>query len=197
MPRYSQRRIAALLRAVDEAPDSDAKGARLEDLVDYLFTKIRGVSFLERNVLDAPRAHELDSAYWNDQPESEVAFLDAVILVECKATQDPVGSAAVGWFVRKLQDRGAHHGILVALSGITGAGHQTSAESEVITALVRDKIKILLLERDEVSNIRNTQDLANLLKQKILALTLRRAVYREPAPTPAPGVVGPEPEQPV
>jgi hypothetical protein len=67
----------------------------------------------------------------------------------------------------------------------------------VITALVRDKIKILLLERDEVSNIRNTQDLANLLKRKILALTLRRAVYREPAPAPAPAVVDPEPEQPV
>ncbi len=178
MPRYSQRRIAALLRAVDQAPNSDAKGARLEEFIDYVFTRLRGVSLLERNVLDAPRAHELDAAFWNDQPESEVAFLDAVILAECKATQDPVGSAAVGWFVRKLQDRGAQHGILVALSGITGAGNQRSAESEVIGALVRDKIKVLLLDRNELSSLRTTRDLADLLKRKILELTLRRAVYQ-------------------
>lgn len=185
MPRYSQRRVTAMLRAVDEAATADAKGARLEELVDYLFSTIRGVSLLERNVLDQPRAHELDVAFWNDQPLSEVAFLDAVILVECKATQDPVGAAAVGWFVRKLQDRGAHHGVLVALSGITGAGDQNSAaHNEVLTALVRDKIKVLLLDRDEITGLRSTAEMADLLKRKILSLTLRRAVYYEPAAGP-------------
>ncbi len=169
-----------MLTAIDCASTADSRGERLEEFVEYLFSKVRGLSLLEKNVLDAPRAHELDVALWNDQPESEVAFLDAVILVECKATQGPVGSAAVGWFVRKLQDRGAHHGILVALSGITGAGQQTSAESEVLTALVRDRIKVLLLDRAEVSTLRSTRELADLLKRKILALTLKRAVYSGP-----------------
>jgi len=51
--------------------------------------------------------------------------------------------------VRKLQDRGASHGILIALNGITGDGDQ-SAHSEVLGALIRDKIKILVLTRGEI-----------------------------------------------
>ena len=83
----------------------------------------------------------------------------------------------MGWFVRKLQDRGANVGILVALSGITGAQTgQTSAHHEVVTALTRDKIKILVLSREEVQHLRTTDDLATLLREKYLALTLRLTV---------------------
>jgi hypothetical protein len=52
---------------------------------------------------------------------SPVRFLDPIVIVECKNTGTPVGSQDVGWFVRKLQNRGANVGILVALAGIAGA----------------------------------------------------------------------------
>ena len=55
-----------------------------------------------------------------------------------------VGSNEVAWFVHKLKVRGASHGILIALNGITGQG-ETSAHSEVLGALIGDKIKILVL----------------------------------------------------
>jgi hypothetical protein len=84
--------------------------------------------------------------------------------------------------VRKLQDRSVHYGILVALSGITGSRDQTSAAySEVLCALVRDKIKVSLLDRDEIVGLRNTSDTLISLKRKIVTLTLRRAVYSETA----------------
>jgi hypothetical protein len=104
--------------------------------------------------------------------------LDAVFILECKATQSPVGSAEVGWFVRKLQVRGIHYGILIALNGITGTvDGNSSAHSEIFAALMRDGIKILMLTRSELVDIANTSDLASLLKRKLLWLTLERSVH--------------------
>jgi Restriction endonuclease len=176
MPRYSRSRIKSMLKKVDLADTADAKGAALEDLASYLFKRIPGVELRERNILDLPRAHELDLAFWNDQKVSDLSFLEAVLIVECKANETPVSSAAVGWFVRKLQDHGAFYGILVALNGITGDG-ATSAHSEVLNALNRDRIKILLLSRQEILGLANTNDLTNILQHKLLRLTLHRAVH--------------------
>ncbi|HJX82960.1 MAG TPA: restriction endonuclease [Candidatus Angelobacter sp.] len=167
-----------MLNAVDSAGTADAKGAALEELAMYLFEKVRGVECSGQNILDAPRAHELDLAFWNDQRLSLLYFLDAILIVECKASDSPVGSAEVGWFVRKLQDRGAHHGVLVALNGVTGDGDR-SAHSEILSALVRDSIKILLLTRVEILALDNTDQLAAVLKRKMLRLTLNRAVHAE------------------
>jgi hypothetical protein len=177
MPRYSAKQIAAMLDSCDTAPTADAAGERLETLVVYLIEKLSGIELYERNILDAPRAHELDLAFWHIQAKSPVGFLDPIVIVECKNTGNPVGSHDVGWFVRKLQDRGANVGILVALSGITGAqGGNVNAHSEILTALVRDRIKILLLSRTEIAALRTTDDLVRLLREKYLALSLRLTI---------------------
>jgi hypothetical protein len=177
MAAYSKRTIGSKLAAVDFAASADARGAALEDLSRYLFEMFNGVECSGTNLFNAPRSHELDLAFWNDQRRSLLFFLDAVLVLECKATAHPVGSAEVGWFVRKLQDLGVNHGILVALNGITGGGDgRSSAHDEVITAFVRDKIKILLLTRVEIEGLTSSRNLANLLKRKLLILTLKRAV---------------------
>lgn len=166
-----------MLESCDTAPNADAAGERLETLVGYLFERLPGVELYERNILDAPRAHELDLAFWQIQALSPIGFLDPIVIVECKNTETPVGSRDVGWFVRKLQDRGANVGVLVALSGITGAqGGDVNAHSEILTALVRDRIKILLLSRAEIEGLRSTDDLVRLLREKYLALSLHLTV---------------------
>jgi hypothetical protein len=176
MANYSPRRLRALLTACDEAETPDAAGDSLEHLSIYLIGRL-GLQLIDKNILDAPRAHELDVAFWQIQTQSLVGFLDPVVIIECKNTGEPVGSAAVGWFVRKLQDRGANVGLLVALSGITGASDgRSSAHSEVLTALTRDKIRILILSRDEIERLRTPTELAELLKEKYLQLTLRLTV---------------------
>jgi hypothetical protein len=176
MARYSKARIRALLTSVDGAPTNDAKGDALEELGKCLLGTVAGVEFLRRNILDAPRAHELDLAFWNDQRASLLHFLDAVLIVECKASAAPVGSNEVAWFVHKLKVRGASHGILIALNGITGQG-DTSAHGEVLGALIGDKIKILVLTREEILGLTTTRQLADLLKEKEMQLTLDRVVH--------------------
>lgn len=177
MSRYSQRLIRKLLDESDNAPNTDIKGDKLEELGRYLFASVPGVEFEEKNILDAPRAHELDLAFWNPQNLSPLSFLDATLIVECKNTGEPLGSMGVGWFVRKLQDHGAASAVLISLSGITGdADGNTSAYSEVLNALIRDRIKILILTRQEILNLRTTNNLVELLRSKYLRLSLRRTV---------------------
>jgi len=177
MPRYSQVKIQRLLNESDNAPTADAKGEKLEELAVYLFEKIRGISFYDKNILDGNRAHELDVVFWNPSTQSDIGFLDLVLIIECKNTGNPVSSADVGWFIRKLQDRGSTYAILIALSGITGAADGVSnAHSEVLSALVRDRIKLIVIVRNEILALTSTDDLIELIKNKVMTLTLYKTI---------------------
>lgn len=177
MARYSQNTINRLLSESDNAASPDIKGAKLEELVKYLFDKVPGVTFYASNILDGVRAHELDVIFANDQRNSDLYFLDFIIITECKNTVNRIGSHDVGWFVRKLQDRGATTGILISLSGITGeADGQSNAHSEIINSLLRDKIRILVIKREDILSFQNTNDMVELLKRKIMKLTIERTI---------------------
>jgi hypothetical protein len=176
MASYSRSKIKTLLRQSDNALSPDEKGGKFENLMIYVFSKVPGVSFYGRNIFDDNRAEEIDLAFWNPQNRSELCFLDAVLIVECKNTNQPVGSKDVAWFVTKLRGRGTGCGVLVSLSGITGSSDGPSnAHSEVLDAL-KSGIKILLVNRDEILGLSQTQDLVAILQEKMLTLQLRKAV---------------------
>lgn len=177
MAIYSQNTINRLLRESDNAPNSDVKGEKLEELVKYLFNKVPGVSFFEANTLDGVRAHELDVIFSNDLRKSDLYFLDFVIITECKSTADRISSRDVRWFISKLQDRGVKTGVLISLSGITGeANGRSNAHSEILNAITRDGIKVLVINRDEILSFSNTGDLVGLLQRRIMTLIIRRTI---------------------
>lgn len=177
MARYSQNTVSRLLRESDNAPNSDVKGEKLEELVRYLFDKVPGVSFYAANTLDGVRAHELDVIFSNDQRNSDLYFLDFIIITECKNTANRIGSHDVRWFINKLQDRGVKTGVLISLSGITGeADCQSNAYSEIINALNRDGTKVLVIKRDDILSFSNTGDLVGLIQRKIMKLTIERTI---------------------
>ncbi|HBI01237.1 MAG TPA: hypothetical protein PLL09_00560 [Flavobacterium sp.] len=177
MAKYSNVHIRKLLNDSDTAPTVDAKGDILEQLTVYLFDKVPGVRFHKKNVFDGVRAHELDVVFKNDKRISDLYFLDFVIIAECKNTANRLGSGGVRWFIDKLRDCGVSTGILISLSGITGVADGVSnAHSEVINAVIRDKVSVLLLSRTEIEDLKNTDELVNLLQDKILSLTIERTV---------------------
>ena len=177
MARYSQNIITRLLTESDSAPNADVKGAKLEELVRYLFDKVPGVQFYASNTLDGVRAHELDVIFSNDQRRSDLYFLDFIIITECKNTQNPISSHDVRWFISKLQDRGVKTGVLISLSGITGeTDGQSNAHSEIINAINRDGTKILVIKRDNILNFSTTNDLVELIQRKIMKLTIERTI---------------------
>lgn len=177
MARYSQPKIARLLRQSDNAPNTVVKGRKLEELVRYLFCKIPKVTFYGANILDGVRAHELDVVFNNDTRHSALYFLDYAIITECKNTAHRTSSAQVGWFVRKLQVRNATSGILISLSGITGeTDGVNNAHSEITTALFMDGIRILVIRREDIIAFQNTEDLIQLLQRKYMKLTIERTI---------------------
>lgn len=177
MARYSKRKINKLIIESDNAQTADEKGDKLEELTKYLFSKVLGVKFHKKNVLDGYRAHELDVVFTNDVRISDLYFLGFSIITECKNTAQPIGSNDVRWFIDKLRDRGLQVGVLVSFSGITGAASGVlNAHSEILNAVNRDSLIILVLNRDEIKSLGTTEDLVKILIDKKLALTIERTV---------------------
>lgn len=146
MAIYSKVKINKLLNECKNETNTHRKGRKLEELVRYIFCKVPKVSHYGSNLLDGNRAHEIDVIFNNDTRFSELYFLGPSIITECKSSNDPTSSAQVGWFIRKLQDRVTNIGILISLNGITGNSDDgTSAYSEIISAVIRDRIRILLI----------------------------------------------------
>jgi hypothetical protein len=174
MARYSKAKILKLLRESDNAPNTYIKGAKLEELGRYIVEKIPGIEFCDKNFLDGTRSQEIDLAFTHQRVPNDILISDPIIIIECKNKQNAIGSIEVGWFVRKLQDRGLNYGVIMSLSGITGsnAGTGTGAYAEVYSTLIRDKIRIILIDRNEILGLNNTEELVELIRTKIIQLTL-------------------------
>jgi hypothetical protein len=177
MPNYSKHRIQGFLNRSDAAGNPDAKGRIFEDLVVYLMEKFQGVRVADRNVLDNTGAQELDVVFWNNRVNSPFDFLDPIVISECKNEANPLSSAKCREFIAKLRSRGANNGLLVSSSGIAGQlnGYRY-ANSVIMDALTADKIKVIVLDRQEILSLNNTDDLLNIISEKFLNLTLRRTL---------------------
>lgn len=177
MPNYSRNRIQDFLNRSDAAGNPDAKGRIFEDLTVYLMERFRGVRVADRNVLDNTGAQELDVVFWNNRVSSPFDFLDPILISECKNEANPLSSAKCREFVAKLRSRGANNGLLISSSGIAGQlnGYRY-ANSVIMDALTADRIKVIVLDRQEILSLNNTDDLFNIISEKFLNLTLRRTL---------------------
>jgi len=176
MARYNTGRIRTLLRNSNDALTDDAKGRIFEDLVIYLFSRFNGIRLAGRNILDAAGSQEIDVALWNNRQRTPLDFLDPIVLIECKNEDRPLSSAKCREFVHKLRTRGATSGILISKNGITGhLNGYRYANAVIMDGLSIDRIKILVLDGDEILALNTTDELSEILSNKFLQLTLRRA----------------------
>jgi hypothetical protein len=177
MPNYSKARIQDFLDRSDAAPNADAKGRIFEDLIVYLFERFSGVRVAERNVLDNTGAQELDVVFWNNRVRSPFDFLDPILISECKNEAASLSSAKCREFVAKLRSHGSNTGLLISSSGIAGQlnGYRY-ANSVIMDALTADRIKVIVLDRDEILALNTTDDLIRVITEKYLNLTLRRTL---------------------
>ena len=177
MSNNSRHRIQDFLDRSDTAVNPDTKGRIFEDLVVYLMEKFQGVRVADRNVLDNTGSQELDVVFWNNRVRSPFDFLDPILISECKNEANPLSSAKCREFIAKLRSRGANNGLLISSSGIAGKlnGYRY-ANSVIMDALTADKIKVIVLDKQEIQSLNNTDDLYNIISEKFLNLTLRRTL---------------------
>ena len=172
MPRFSRVTISELFGSSDQAPTVHEKGRVLEQLACYLFECVPGIELPHRNERNPFNAEEIDVAVWNNQHRNGLPFLPYQILIECKNWSRPVGNQEVSFFVTRLGHRGLTLGILIAANGITGnAVELTDSHFQIANALQRG-IRLIVITRQEIEDLRSVSDLVTLIKSKLLLLAV-------------------------
>jgi len=177
MPAFSSETIDKYFQAGDKSITTTDKGRALEDLICYLFEKIPGLSVGKRNTLNTFKSEEIDVAFWNRMDADGFYFLPNIILVECKNWSEPVGSEEVNWFDSKLKRRGQSFGILVAANGITGSSQRIEAAHEIIRVALSEGRQLIVITRDEISNLQATADLVKLIQGKLCELVVSGTLF--------------------
>jgi hypothetical protein len=170
--RYSRTHLDKLRERCRSAHGSAARGATLEDLADYVFSKVPSVVLHERDVKDEDGSHELDLVYGHFVTLSRMPIPDVALIVECKNESARTSSAHVHAFGTKLRTRSLTAGVLVTTAGLSGRrgrhGH----------AAIRDQLTmgaaIIVVTADELAALRTTQDLTGLLTHRMLELQTNR-----------------------
>ena len=172
MANYSRHTIVGHLATCANGATNQVKGKALEDLACYLFDTIPGVTISLRNVLNAFNNEEIDVAIWNEKSKNGLYFLPHTVLIECKNWSVPVSSNEVAWFCNKLHSRGLDFGILIANNGITGDAEQLTAAHHTIAMHLAQKRQLIVITRDEIDNLRTTQEMTQLIKGKLCLLAV-------------------------
>jgi hypothetical protein len=179
MTAIDRRRVAKLLAEGDNATTATACGRALEELVVYLFELVPGVSVTARNTLNAFQAEEIDIAFWNEGDPTGLRMFDHILLVECKNWTTPVGYAELAVFNDKLTSRGRPMGIFVAAAGITGRSAGLTAAHEVLARALTQGREIMVLTRQEIEGLGDTDALVLLLKRKRAQLAVSGTIFEQ------------------
>jgi hypothetical protein len=148
----------------------------LEDLICYIFGRVPGIEITRRNALNAFRTEEIDVALWNNKSSVGFYFLPHLLLIECKNWSNPVGSTEVSYFINRLENRGVDHGILIAISGITGdSANLTDAHHQIAVALSKGT-HIIVITKQELTSLAETSGLVKLIKEKLCDLVVSGTV---------------------
>lgn len=170
---YDQGKLAELTRACHDALTSTEKGAALENLVEYVFTRIPSVELYQRDVKDAAGAQEIDLVFGHIVSESGIPIPDVTIMIECKNEADRTTAPQIREFATKLSTRSLSKGVLVTTAGITGTAG-TAGHEAIETELARGVVIIVVL-RSELEALTGPHSLVELLRARVLELqTYRR-----------------------
>lgn len=150
--------ITRRLREVESISGSDPRGREFERLAAYLF---EGVGCpVQRNLITPLGSQQIDLA---------VAHLGALgpvpnfFLVECKFWEQPVDSAAVGYFLRTCEDRHVSLGIIFARNGITGDPTEASAAHSLAYAGHCRGTNLIVLRASDLLTITCDNDFIQML----------------------------------
>lgn len=172
MALYNINTINGYLNAGNNGATTAVKGKAFEDLICYLFDLIPGVEITQRNSMNAFNTEELDVAIWNDKKPKGLFYLPHIVLIECKNWTNPVSSIEVNWFASKLESRGRDFGIIIANNGITGDAPDLTAAHSVLARHLERGRQIIVINRADIQQLANTNDLIKLIKEKLCILAV-------------------------
>ncbi|WP_433754526.1 restriction endonuclease [Nocardia sp. CA-135398] len=159
-----------LNRADDLSNPSHVRGRACEDAVEQIFRSVPGCK-TKRNALDYYHSSEIDLIVSNERRQDGLRLLPKYFLVECKHYTEPISSMIVRDFRAKIQDRNCKLGVLVAANGVSGGkSSERRSAYHAATCALNQKIEILLLTRDDLTELRSSADVVNLLHDRRMEL---------------------------
>lgn len=126
----------------------------------------------KRNAMNQYDTDEIDVSIWNDKYEDGLPFINNIFLVECKNWSGSVGSVDVNWFVTKVEDRGLDFGVLLATNGITKESNEIKRAQSILSGYLRKHIRIIVIDKEEMLSLNNTEDMVRMIKGKICELVV-------------------------
>ncbi|WP_333852791.1 restriction endonuclease [Epilithonimonas sp.] len=165
----------ALLASVDAATTTTDKGDRFEELCNYLFENLSGVSIEGRDSVTV--SEEIDIVLWNAQLEEVLRPFDNTILVECKNWSAPVGAPAFDSFISKIRRRTLKTGIFIAANGVTGDFLNSNAGNgaiDIIKSALGEGIRVIIINRSDLDAITSLDDFRTLIKKRYCGLFLHK-----------------------
>lgn len=172
MDTYSIDELGDLFLACDAAKGSHARGAALENLVEYVFLSVPSVALYARDVKDENGAQEVDLVFSHYHHLSGIPVLDVTIIIECKNEKRRTSAAQVREFGSKLRSRNMGIGIFVTAAGLSGTPGR--AAHAAIRDELHERVSIIVVTARELAGLKVPSDLARLLTRRLNELrTLR------------------------
>jgi hypothetical protein len=175
MESYQAETLRELSCACEKAKGSYARGAALEDFVEYVFSAVSSVNLYARDVNDESGSQEVDLVFSHHHSLSGIPLPDVTIIVECKNERIKTSAAHVREFGNKLRTRSISIGVLVTYAGLSGSpgrhGH----------AAIRDELQngvaIIVVMASELAGLQAPVGLSILLTNRLNELRTFRG-YR-------------------
>lgn len=172
---YDGAKVSALMARINNPAKTKAayndKGKALEELVGYIFGSVPDISVTDTNIVANDIRQEVDVACYNDAKDSLTGFPN-MILLECKNLSGKVSAPQMTVFVDKLRTCYVPLGVLVSSNGISGKSKPPTAAYAKVSGAMTQGIRVLLLEIPELGALKDTDELALLLKQRYLRTSL-------------------------
>lgn len=94
------------------------------------------------------------------------ALIDKYFVCECKDRKESFDVTAVLKFVSVLKSIDTNFGIIISPKGITGRKTFTAAERELIKTYQRERIIVVVIDKNDLKNIGDGKNFINILREK-------------------------------
>ncbi|WP_139835160.1 hypothetical protein, partial [Halorubrum ezzemoulense] len=140
-------------KSVENEGDSNDKGDKFENLSEYMLNGFSCVSVIRKNVYNSIGEIDRVAEYTGSEGNPFFENHDRLIIVECKSSDDSIGSGEVRKFGDKIKTAGSSLGILFAKGGISGDEDGRYARRAIRNLYQRENIIMAVINNNDLDRI--------------------------------------------
>jgi len=168
MANISNKKINQFFTNGDAATTQSQKAEVIEELICYLFYKIKGILLHDTN--DDCNDGEVDIVFWNDGRKKGFDFLPDIIPVVCKGWDITISSNEIKWFHERIKGKGRLFGIMIAANGITENQTELEKAKNISKKALKIGRELIVLKREDIEYINTSAGLIALIKEELCHL---------------------------